>query len=57
MPLFIDKNIANSNELDGLITAFTSPIPNNILVDYDKKPRKKREPGHEGEDMQELKGP
>ena len=38
-----DSNEANSNELDALITAFVSPMPNQnvILSDYEAKKKPK----------------
>ena len=35
--------IASTNEeLDKLISAFTSPVPDHILTDYDNKNKKKK---------------
>ena len=50
-------------ELDDLICAFTSPMPSNILVDYDvdKKKKKKTKDSHPDQESVlehlELKGP
>jgi len=34
-------NSCSSNELDSLISAFTSPVPSHILTDYENKKKKK----------------
>jgi hypothetical protein len=38
-----------NNELDSLISAFTSPVPSHILTDYDNKSKKKHKHGEEQE--------
>jgi len=50
------------HHLDDLITAWRSPIPQNIFVDYDKKSHKPHKTDFEQDwetdyETQELKGP
>ena len=46
---YIEKQEAD-NELDSLISAFTSPVPSHILTDYDNKTKKKH--AQHGEDQE-----
>ena len=39
------SEINYSSELDELISAYASPVPSNILTDYDNKARKKHTHG------------
>jgi hypothetical protein len=52
---------AGNVELDHLISAYASPIPTQILTDYDNKARKKHMRGHKDNESAlehlELRGP
>jgi len=51
----------SDRELDSLIHAFTSPIPDHILTDYDNKSKKRHKQNGENQESAlehfELKGP